>query len=116
MSAQAIELLNLTVTSAGALTRHRFVTAAGAHADADLYGVTQFDASAAGQEVTVTVAGTAVLEAGAAIASGTEYVIADAQGRAIAGGTAAANAGKLVRGQSAAALGDKVEVLLTLHI
>lgn len=116
MTAQAVDVLPLTVTAAGPLTKYRAVTAAGTHAATDLYGVPKFDASAAGQEVTVTVLGTSIVEAGAAIAAGTKTVIADAQGRAIPGGTPAACLGRLVRGQFAAAPGDKVEVLLCLTV
>ncbi len=116
MSAQGIEILQLTVTSAGPLTRYRAVNGAGAHAATFVYGIAKFDASAAGQEVTVAVEGTTIVEAGAAIALGTTTVIADAQGRAIAGGTPSACLGRLVRGQSAAAAGDLVEVYLCLSV
>lgn len=116
MSAQAVDVLPLTVTAAGPLTKFRAVTVAGAHAAVGLYGVAKFDAGAAGQEVTVAVLGTAIAEAGAAIVAGTPYVIADASGRAIVGGTAGACLGRLVRGQSASAAGDLVEVVLCLTV
>ncbi len=116
MSAQAINLLNLSVTSSGALSKYRAVTRAGAHAATDLYGIAKFDASSAGQEVTCAVLGTDIVEVGAAIPVGTLYVIADALGRAIAGGAANACLGKLVRGQSAAAAGELVEVVLCLTV
>lgn len=116
MSAQSINVLTLSVTSAAALTAHRAVTRAGAHAATDIYGITKFDASAAGQEVACAVQGTEFVEAGAAIPVGTLYVIADAQGRAIAGGNAAACLGKLVRGQSASGAGEFVEIVLGLTV
>lgn len=114
MSGQSLPLLTLTVTASAVLTRYRAVTAAGAHAAADLFGVAKTD-GAIGNLVQVDVAGTTIMEAGAAIPAGTKYVVTDAQGRAIAGGAAAANAvfGRLLPGQSASAAGDLVEVLLT---
>lgn len=116
MSNQAIAILTLGLTAAGAVTKYRAVTAAGAHAAADLYGVAASDAAAAGDYVPVHVVGTAPLEAGAAIPAGTKYVIADAQGRAIVGGTPAACLAKLCPGQVAAAAGDVVEGVLSLTV
>lgn len=113
MSKQGISLLTLKVVAAGALSANRAVTAAGAHAATDIYGVTAAAASAAGEVVPVDVAGAVPIEAGAAIVAGTKYVIADAQGRAIAGGTVAACLGKLVPGQAASAAGEFVQVVLT---
>jgi hypothetical protein len=113
MSNQCIEVLVLGVTAAGAITKNRAVTAAGAHAATDIYGIAAADAAAAGAYAPVRVQGTAPIEAGAAIPAGTKYVIADAQGRAIVGGTAAACLGRLCPGQVAGAAGDIVEVLLT---
>lgn len=114
MSAQSISLLSLKVIASAALTKYRAVTAAGAHAATDIFGVARTD-GAIGDAVLTDVAGTTIMEAGAAIPAGTKYVIADAQGRAIVGGAAAANAvlAKLLPGQSAGAAGDLVEVLLT---
>lgn len=116
MSKQGISLLTLKVAAAGALTAHRAVTAAGAHAAADVYGVTAADALAVGEVVPVDVVGAVPIESGAAIAAGTKYVIADAQGRAILGGSAAACLGKLVPGQSASAAGEFVQILLSLTV
>ncbi|KAF1041336.1 MAG: hypothetical protein GAK35_03390 [Herbaspirillum frisingense] len=114
MSAQSLPLLTLTVTASAVLTRFRAVTAAGAHAAADIFGVTKTDA-AVGNLVQVDVAGTTTMESGAAIPAGTKYVVPDAQGRAIPGGAAAANAvlGKLLPGQSASGAGELIEVFLT---
>lgn len=116
MSAQGIELLTLSVTAAGALTKYRAVTVAGAHAATSLYGIAKFDASAAGQEITVAVEGTTIVEAGAAIPAGTATVVADTSGRVIPGGTSSACLGRLVRGQAASAAGDLVEVYLCLTV
>jgi hypothetical protein len=116
MSNQCIEVLVLGVIAAAALTKNRAVTAAGAHAATDVYGIAAADAAGAGAYTQVRVQGTAPVEAGAAIPAGTKYVIADAQGRAIVGGTAAANLGKLCPGQAAGGAGDVVEVLLTCTV
>jgi hypothetical protein len=116
MSKQGISLLTLKVVAAGALSANRAVTAAGAHAATDVYGVTAAAASAAGEVVPVDVVGAVPIEAGAAIAAGTKYVIADAQGRAIVGGTVDACLGKLVPGQSASAAGEFVQVVLSLTV
>jgi hypothetical protein len=118
MSKQGISLLTLKVIAGGALAAHRAVTAAGAHAAADIYGIAKADAAAAGEVVPVDVAGTTAIETGGAIPVGTKYVIADAQGRAIVGGAAAVNAvlGKLCPGQSASGAGEFVEVLLSLNV
>jgi hypothetical protein len=113
MSGQSISVLSLSVIATAALTKYRAVTAAGAHAAADIYGVTKTD-GAIGDCVAVDVIGTTTIEAGAAIPADTKYVIADAQGRAIpATGTPTpgTSLGKLVPGQSAGAAGDLVEVL-----
>lgn len=117
MSAQSISLLTLSVIASAALSKFRAVTAAGAHGATDIFGVTKTD-GAIGDLVAVDVVGTTVIETGAAIPAGTKYVIADAQGRAIVGGAAAANAvlGKLLPGQSASAAGQFVEILLTPQI
>lgn len=115
MSGQSIAILTLSAQTSAAVTKFRAITAAGAHAALDLYGVAKMDAPTPAC-IAVDVAGTTILEAGAAIPAGTKYVIADAQGRAIVGGTVAACLGKLCPGQSAAAAGDLVEVLLSLTV
>jgi hypothetical protein len=116
MSNQSIPILALGIKAGGALTKYRAVTAVGAHAAIDIFGIAANDAAAAGEYVLTNVQGTAPLEAGAAIPAGTKYLIADAQGRAIVGGTAAACLAKLCPGQSAAAAGDIVEGLLVLTV
>lgn len=111
MASQSISLLALTVTAAGALTAHRFVgtdlNQAGAGANA--YGVARTDA-AAGEQVAVDIAGTAVVEAGGAIAAGAAVEV-DASGRAVTRSTGV-TVGRLAPGASAAAAGDLVEVIL----
>ena len=115
MSAQSIAILSLPVITSAAVTKFRAITAAGAHAATDLFGVAKMDAPTPAC-ISVDVQGTTIIEAGAAIPLGTKYVIADAAGRAIVGGTVAVCLGKLCPGQSAAAAGDLVEVLLTLTV
>ncbi|TCS38486.1 hypothetical protein EDC30_102225 [Paucimonas lemoignei] len=112
MSKQGISLLTLKVIAAGALVANRAVTAAGAHAATDIYGVTAAP-GATGEAVPVDVVGAVAIESGGAIPAGTKYVIADAQGRAIVGGTVDACLGKVVPGQSAGGAGEYVQVLLT---
>jgi hypothetical protein len=83
---QHISLLSLSVVATTAITRGRGVTFAGAQAaaaNAKIMGIAQHDA-AIGETVTVTVCGTAICEAGAALAVGTTVVM-DAQGRVAAG-------------------------------
>jgi hypothetical protein len=115
MSNQAISLLTLNIIASVAVPQHVAVTAAGVPSATNLYGVTTM-AAAAGQSVPVDVIGTTPITAGAAIPVGTQFVIADANGCAIAGGTAGACLGRLVPGQYASAAGDIVEVLLQLDI
>lgn len=108
---QGIALLTLSVAATAALTMARFVTPAGAHAGdgENAYGVATTDA-AIGDVVGVDNKGTAVVEAGAAIAAGA-LVQSDASARAITkvGGV---TLGRLAPGESAAAAGDFVEVIL----
>lgn len=135
---QATTILSLTVTSAGAIARGRGVTFAGAQVaaiGAKVIGIAQYPATAAGEAISVTANGTAICEAGAAIALGAA-VHMDAQGRvvtalplAIAAGatgvtSAAANgAGAIAGGDppqfvvgdalaAASAAGQFIEVLL----
>ena len=115
MSKQGIAILTLGLTASAPLTACRAVTAAGAHAATDIFGITTSD-GLINDFVAVDVLGAPAIEAGAAIPLGTKYVIADVQGRAIAGGTASACLGKLLPGQSAGAAGEFVQVLLQLTI
>lgn len=135
---QSYDLLTLRGLSAGAIARGRGVTFADAQAaaaGAKIKGIANHATTAAGQEVAITVSGTAIVEAGAAITVGASLTM-DAQGRAVAavplavasGATqvtsAAANgAGALTGGdapqfvfgdalQAATAAGQFIEVLL----
>lgn len=137
MSQQAHSIYNLTLAASGAVTEYRGVGFDGAQATVQgqkVAGVAKRSA-AAGQAFDAAIVGTAVVEAGAAIAVGAALIV-DAQGRAIpstgaltvkAGATAvtstAANGAILQGGdgpeyvfadalQAAAAAGDKIEVLL----
>lgn len=110
MSIQNISLLTLTVALTGAVAAHRFVTPAGAlaGADANTLGVTR-SAGVSGEKASVDVIGTAVVEAGAAIAAGATLK-ADATGRGITWITAG---GKVaIALQAATAAGQFIEVLL----
>jgi hypothetical protein len=134
---QSIGLLDLHVTSAGAITARRGVTFGGAQvaaAGGKPMGIAQHGATAAGQPVLLRVKGTAIAEAGAAVAVG-DAVAMDAQGRVVpaaaltvaAGATAvtssAANGAILAGGvppvhvvgdalQAATAAGQPIEILL----
>lgn len=114
MSAQSISLLNLTVVAAGAVAANRFVTPAGAQAgaDANTLGVSRY-AAALGEKFGVDVIGTAVVEAGAAIAAGATLK-SDANGKAI---TWAASGAKVALAlQAAGAAGELIEVLLIANV
>ena len=105
-------LLALSILAIGAITAHRFVTPAGdvaAVAGVNTQGIAQSDA-AIGERFTATVIGTEVVEAGAAIAPGA-LIETDATGRAITQSTGVAVA-RLAPGESAAAAGEFVEVIL----
>ncbi len=84
MSKQSISLLVLSFVAAGAVGAFRAVGFDGAQATvqgAKVAGVAQYDA-ADGKDFVATVKGTAVIEAGDAIAVG-DSLIVDAEGRAI---------------------------------
>lgn len=104
-------LLTLTDIATAAIVAQRFVGFTGAQAGAGLNarGVAQ-EAAAIGNQFSVDVIGTTVVEAGAAIAAGA-LIECDATGRAI---THAAGVvlGRLAPGESAAAAGEFVEVVL----
>jgi len=114
MSAQAISLLTLAVTLTGAATACRFVTAAGAQAgaDANTLGVTRTTGAIA-EKVPVDILGTAVVEAGAAVAAGAT-VKSDSTGRAITWVTSGAKVGLALEAASAA--GQFIEVLLIPNV
>jgi len=110
MSRQAIPILTLTVTLAGTVAAHRFVTPAGAQAgaDANTLGVSR-TAGVSGDKIPVDVLGTAIVETGAAITAGATLET-DASGRAV---TFAISGGKVaIALEDASAAGQFIEVLL----
>lgn len=110
MSQQNISLLSLAVALAGTVAANRFVTPGGAQAGADAVtlGAVRFG-GASGENVTVDVIGTAIVEAGAAISKGVTLK-SDASGRAITWVTSGAKVGIAL--QAATAAGQMIEVLL----
>jgi len=110
MPKQAVSLLTLTVLATGTIAANRFVTPAGAQAGAgaNTLGAARTDA-ASGAYLPVDVLGTAVVEAGAAVAAGASLK-ADANGKAITWVTSGAKIGIALG--AAAADGDLIEVLL----
>lgn len=110
MSQQNISLLTLTLVASGAVAVNRFVTPLGAQAgaDANTMGVARA-ATADTLKMPVDVLGTAIVEAGAAVAAGAT-VKSDASGRAITWVTSGAKVG--IAMQAATAAGQFIEVLL----
>jgi len=111
MTRQAVSLLTLTVTALEAIAECRFVgygqkqsTAATNTLGVSDYGV------AMDEDLAVTVAGTAVVEAGAALVSGAA-VETDANGRAVTKASGP-TVGRVMPGQSAGAAGEFVEIML----
>lgn len=111
MSRQSISVQTLTVQASGAIVAHRFVTPVGAQAGAaaNTLGVAR-TLAVDGEYIPVDVLGTALAEAGGAIAAGAA-VETDASGRAV---TLAVGekVGRLAPGSSASQAGDMVEVIL----
>lgn len=111
MAAGEKSVLQLGVTATAALTQHRGVTVVGAvpAAAATGLGIAQ-TGGAIGERVPVTVLGTTLAEAGAAIVAGAalEY---DSVGRVITR-SAGVTIGRMAPGQVAAAAGDVVEIML----
>lgn len=114
MSQQNISLLSLPVTLAGTVAANRFVTPGGAQAgaDANTLGATRFG-GVSGEKVTADVIGTAIVEAGAAIAAGATLK-SDASGRAITWVTSGAKVAIAL--QAASAAGQMIEVLLIPNV
>jgi hypothetical protein len=114
MSQQNIALLTLTVALTGTVSANRFVTAAGAQAgaDANTLGVTR-SAGVSGDKVPVDVIGTAVVEAGAAIAANAT-IETDSSGRAVTWATSGPKVALALEAASAA--GQMIEVLLIPNV
>lgn len=113
MGSQHINILNLTVRSTTALIQKRFVNFAGAYATAagNTMGVAKYDAEGAGEDISVTVLGTAIVEAGGAIAVGAAVEVGTT-------GKAVTNSAGTIVGralEAAAADGDQIEILLVSH-
>lgn len=107
----SMALLTLTGVLSATVSACRFVSTALAQcgAGANAYGVARTE-GVAGDAVPIDVLGTAIVESGAAIAAGAA-VEADASGRAITH-DAGVVLGRLAPGESAAASGQLVEVIL----
>lgn len=107
---QSIPVLSLTAVAAGTIAANRFVTPAGAQAgaDANTLGVCR-QAAVATDKITVDVLGTAIVEAGAAVAAGAT-VKSDASGRAITWASSGAKVGIAL--DAAGGAGQLIEVLL----
>ena len=108
MSAQSIALLTLTIAATGTIAANRFVTPAGAHADANAIGATRV-AAVSGDKIPVDALGTTVVEAGAAVAAGAT-IKSDASGRGITWVTSGARLGIALEAASGA--GALIEVML----
>lgn len=113
MSKGNISLLTLTVIATAAVVNNRFVTTAGAHAataGALPLGVTRSD-GVSGDPIPVDVLGTAVVEAGAAIAvDATIMVTTDGKALTHDGDGDKHAVGRAL--EAAGAAGDLVEILL----
>ncbi len=115
MMRNSTPILTVPVLSTGTITANRFVSTAlavVASAGVNTYGVAQMN-GVSGDVVPVTVLGTEIVEAGAAIAAGAA-VQTDASGRAITL-AAGVNTGRLAPGESASAAGQLVEVILNTN-
>jgi hypothetical protein len=108
---QQVPIFSLTRQAAGAVPANRFVglddnvCAAGAAA----WGVSDFEASAAGKLLNVKVLGSSKVQVGAAVTPG-QLVKSDAAGRAIPQGGAGAVLGRVIVGS--AAVDGVAEILL----
>lgn len=102
------DVLTLGVTASAAITKHRFVTLAGAHcgAGAKAVGVSRFDTPDT-KEISTIVLGTAVVEAGDAVTAD-DWVASDANGKAVTGTIGDVILGRALEAASAA--GDLIEV------
>jgi hypothetical protein len=103
MSGSYIDLLTLRVRASGAVTRRRFVGFGGAQLNAvglKGMGVAHHDA-VDGEDLRLTVSGTAIVEAGGPLVVGAT-VVTDAQGRAISGAVMGVLAGAVAVTSAAA--------------
>jgi len=111
MSRQSTSLFARSLRLTATVVANRFVTGLGAQAGAagNALGVTR-TAGVSGDLVSVDIMGSAVVEAGAAIAANA-LVEADASGRAVTK-SAGVTLGRLAPGEVASAAGQFVEVIL----
>lgn len=114
MAATSLPILTRTVTATSSVAAQRFVTPAGAQAGAgeNTLGVARVAAVAA-DKLPVDVLGTAIVEAGAAVAVNAT-IKADANGKAITWATSGAKVALAL--SAAAADGDLIEVLLIPNV
>lgn len=114
MSNQNIALLTLSIALTGTVAANRFVTAAGAQAgaDANTLGVSRV-AGVSGDIAPVDVIGTAVVEAGAAVAANATLK-SDSSGRAITWASSGAKVALAL--EAATAAGQMIEVLLIQNV
>jgi hypothetical protein len=110
MSQQAISLLALAVTLSGTVAANRFLTPLGAQAGAGVntLGVAR-TAGVSADKITVDALGTAIVEAGAAVAAG-DTLKTDSTGRGITWATSGAKVAIAL--QAAGAAGEFIEVLM----
>lgn len=110
---QKIPVLTLTVLAVGAVTAHRFVGFDGAQLDsvgAEAFGAANFDAKD-GDDLSVDVIGTTVIETGGAVAVGDD-LISDADARAIVNPEVGGEVVAAKALDAASGAGEFIEVLL----
>lgn len=109
MATQNLSTLTLPIKLTGAVVANRFVTPVGAQTAADGYAIgVARSAGSTGDVIPVDIHGTAVVEAGAAVAVGAT-IKADASGRAITWATSGAKIAIAL--EAATAAGQMIEVL-----
>jgi hypothetical protein len=113
MAASNISEVSLGVQLAVAAIQYRGVQVTGAAVAAGGAGYIAQTGGAVGDRVAVTTVGTAIAEAGAAIAAGA-LVEFDSVGRVVTR-TSGVNVGRLAPGESAAAAGQLVEMIVIPH-
>jgi hypothetical protein len=111
---QAIPLLTLALTLSATVSANRFVTPAGAHAGAgaNTLGVAR-SGGVSTEKVPADILGTAVVEAGAAVAVN-DTLSSDSTGRAVTWATSGAKVALAL--EAATAAGQFIEVLLIPNV
>lgn len=113
MAASNVAVLSTSVTLTAAATQYRGVQITGAAVAANGPGYIAQTAGAIGDRVSLTVLGTAIAEAGAAIAAGAALGF-DASGRVVTWASGSV-IGRMAHGYTASAAGDLVEIILIPH-